>query len=148
MKTLTVAARPPARKGVVANLVGLTLWAVGAFGLLVRGGSLRWVGLALGLGLVGATAAFVWSFARGAGALKLTPHVIAFGGTRIDLRDLQSVERDVPDPTGRHFRIVFHTRHGPRHLDLSRYDVEPERWEEVFESLRAAAPGDEGGSAS
>ena len=73
---------------------------------------------------------------EGGGSLKITPELMAFGGERIYFRDIEAVERGLPDRANQTFRVEVRTREGVHRLDLMAYRIYPESSARPAEELQ------------
>lgn len=104
---------------------------------LVVGGLARYLALVAGLGLVVAVGVLVYRVAKSGGSLKVTRELLAFGGDRIYYRDIEAVERGLPDRANQTFRVEVRTREKVHRLDLRDYRIEPAVMPALLEDLRS-----------
>jgi predicted membrane channel-forming protein YqfA (hemolysin III family) len=103
---------------------------------LVVGGAARFLSLLTGLGMVVAIGVLVYRMAKAGGSLKVTRELMAFGGERIYFRDIEGVERGLPDRGNQTFRVEVRTRERVHHLDLMAFRMEPEAMPALLEELQ------------
>ena len=104
---------------------------------LVVGGPARFVALLAGLGLVVAIGVLVFRVAKSGGSLKINRELMAFGGERIYFRDIESLERGLPDRANQTFRIEVRTGDTVHRLDLMDYHIDPAAMPALLEGLRS-----------
>jgi len=106
--------------------------------LVMGGAAARGVALLAGVGWVLAIGVLVHQVAKRGGSLKIAPDLMAFGGERIYLRDIESVERGRPDRSNQTFRVEVRTRERVHHLDLMDYCIEGTAMPALLDGLRHA----------
>lgn len=137
MQPQTYPGRGLSRTSLVLSVAVLVWLGVLTVVALVVGGPARFLSLLTGVGMVVAIGVLVYRMARAGGSLKVTRELIAFGGERIYFRDVQAVERGLPDRANQTFRIDVRTRERVYRLDLMDYRIEPGAMPALLEELQA-----------
>jgi hypothetical protein len=125
------------KTSLVLNLFVLAWLGVLTLVPLVVGGPARFVALLGGVGLVAAIGVLVFRVAKSGGSLKINRELMAFGGERIYFRDIESLERGLPDRANQTFRIEVRTRERVHRLDLMDYRIDPAAMPALLEALRS-----------
>ncbi len=131
-------------RDVAINVAVLAMGAIVTFQLLFAGPGTRIPALVVGGLLVAYLVVFVYRFAKAGESLKVDPRFVVFGGKRVPLEAIQSVERGPADPDGPMFWVYLHTSDGRHTIDFGRYRMDRPEQERVFEALRNAVEGGEG----
>lgn len=136
MNAQTYPGRGLSRTSLVLSVAVLAWLGILTVVALVVGGPARFVSLLTGLGMVVAIGVLVYRMAKAGGSLKVTPELVAFGGERIYFRDIEGVERGLPDRANQTFRVEVRTRERVHYLDLMAYRMDPDGMPALLEELR------------
>lgn len=146
MQPQTYPGRGLSRTSLILSVALLAWLGVLTMVALVVGGAARFVALPTSIGMVVTIIVQVYRLASRGGSLKVTPELMAFGGERIYFRDIEAVERGLPDRANQTFRVEVRTREGVHRLDLMAYRIDPEAMPVLLEELqREVAHRKEGG---
>lgn len=136
MQPQTYPGRGLSRMSLILSVAVLAWLGILTVVALVVGGPARFLSLLTGLGMVVAIGVLVYRMAKAGGSLKVTRDLIAFGGERIYFRDIESMERGLPDRANQTFRVEVRTRERVHHLDLMDYRIEPDAMPALLAELQ------------